>query len=215
MPVADDERNGVNARNGVRLGDNGLQQSKTGTCRSALLLIGGAFLSAILSAAIVFAVLVGAVPTLVAIFGLGQGVLCGLGLRAALRLARVRSGQLAFASAIFTGVLAALGVYFGLYLRELWDMERAMGASPSGALRAICSLDAPRLFSIALTLPATGHSGFLGYMLLKARESASFVNVLAIHVAATALLSWMVARRELCASPAADQLAGSTTTAVP
>src|SRR5438067_1059878 len=85
----------------------------------------------------------------------------------------------------------------GLYLREVLSGHRGGGTSAFAALLGLAGIgqaSAFRAMSVIVTRPLTGHSGFVGYILLRGLESPQFLKVMGIHVVATTLLAWRVSR---------------------
>jgi hypothetical protein len=166
----------------------------------------------VLPALLVFTFLFVKPIVLLVIVALGQGVLAGIALRfISQRLALKRTWRLA-ALSVFSGLASALLVYFILYLREVLAIGREI--LPPGHSLAMQMLNFSRrgpyvALSQFMTIPLTGHGGFLGYILYRMHETAMFTNTFCVHVGVTVLFTWrltMFVRKPRPAPRAPSQL---------
>jgi hypothetical protein len=174
----------------MQLTDNRIVKANA-TWRRWAALGAGTFLAVVAPAWIVFGFLFVRPVVLLVIVGLSQGVLVGI----ALRWIWKRFGEVRWkgAGAAVAGLVSAWMVYGILYLREVWFVAQQGTRSWWNAVLAMVGLakgSAYTLLDQFMLLPATGHSGFVGYVMYRIAESENFANMLVAHVAVCVLLSW-------------------------
>jgi hypothetical protein len=151
-------------------------------------------LAVMLPAGVVFGFMFVRPVVLLVIVGLGQGILVGVGLKWVWkRYGEIRSKG---AVAAIGGLISASLLYAILYLREVWFMAGQTGRSTWGAMIAMLGIGNASPYALLdqfMLVPATGHGGFIGYVMFRIAESENFANMLVAHVAVCVLLSWRVA----------------------
>jgi hypothetical protein len=165
----------------------------TGICCRVALAALGIPAAIILPALLTFAFLFVKPIVLLVIVGLAQGILAGLALRLITqRLALTRTWRLT-ALSVLSGIASALLVYLILYLREVLAIGREI--LPPGHSLALEMLNFSRrgpyaALSQFMTIPLTGHRGFLGYILYRMNETSMFTHTFLVHVGVTILFTW-------------------------
>jgi hypothetical protein len=151
-------------------------------------------------AAFVFGFILLKLPMVLVIVALGQGILVGIGMRLYYRRIRLRVNSLAVVMGLAAGLISAMLVYVGLYVREVFAIQMSGSTSFVSAVLGMAGIgqaNAFRAMSVVVTRPLTGHGGFLGYMLLRGLDSPHFLNAFGIHVVVTMLLAWRVSRGQV------------------
>ncbi len=153
----------------------------------------GALLAVVLPAGVVFGFLFVRPVALLVIVGLGQGILVGVGLKGVWN--RYGKIQLPGAVAALSGFASATLVYAILYLREAGFMAGQTTRSFREAALSMLRIGGASPYALLdqfMLVPATGHRGFIGYVIYRIAESENFANMLVAHVAVCVLFSWRV-----------------------
>ncbi len=116
-----------------------------------------------------------------------QWAVVGVGMRRALRAARVRSRSIAFVFTVGAAVAAVASLYPGLYLWNVVRVYRQLGGGGGNVARAF------RIYDLYLT-GRTGRGGLPGFLAMTLPHLSGLAF---LHVVGTPWAAWRVARSHL------------------
>jgi hypothetical protein len=144
-------------------------------------------IAALVAAAVIWGWEISGLPTLIIVTPLVHGLVIGAVLVRLFRTARLRNPRIALALALICASVSVAAVHYGHYRWLVHDLEKLMTAdaqkasSPQSAARRDKFLtelhaDPGRFVDEFVLEPETGHRGFAGAMLLRARAGQKISN---------------------------------------